>query len=76
MVFSYPVARVTFIYQKQQTYHYTRRIFNMDKEEMDRRCDSAEVRGTINFGESYDCRVYSRWVRDCGDCSFNPERLP
>jgi len=46
----------------------------MDNDGMIARCVSAKCRyvdvpGIL--GSDRQCRVYSRWVGDCSDCSFN-----
>ena len=42
----------------------------MELHEKEKRCLAAEQRYTGECTQD-DCRVYSRWVRDCADCSFN-----
>ena len=40
----------------------------MDNNEKSERCMSTPVRGT---GLDMQCRVYTRWVGECSDCSFD-----
>ena len=58
------------IYQRNTDEQPIRRIKNMDNDEKKRRCLAVEQRHT---GEHTTpaCRVYSRWVPDCADCSFS-----
>ena len=42
----------------------------MDYAEKDIRCGAAIVGRSIR-SDGRGCRVYARYVRDCGDCSFS-----
>ena len=46
-----------------------RRTRNMNYDEKRRRCMDAKKRYTNIFPAP--CRVYTRWVMDCNDCSFS-----
>lgn len=56
----------------------------MDNDERDRRCVLAKCRyidvpdiplvpGGIPYSSHRQCRVYTRWIEDCDDCSFDRE---
>jgi hypothetical protein len=42
---------------------------NMDLHEKQIRCLAVEHKYIDE--DTIDCRVFSRWVRDCADCSFS-----
>ena len=43
----------------------------MDYAERYERCLAAPRRTSDELEEPGQCRVYSRWVDNCGDCSFS-----